>query len=235
MIASGYTYPTRHSCPGRRVASASGGAAQVLASPLWAAGALRSVLVGLGTAALCLLLVVPACLALAGLRGRAASAVFALLVSPLIVPRLVVATGLFWLYARVGLVGTDLGLVLGHTVIALPYALLAVAAVLRTHDRRLDLAAASLGARPWQVARHVTLPLIGTGLLSAGLFAFAVSFDELNVALFTAGGLAATLPKLMWDEATLRFSPLLAAVSTLVLLGMGALAALAAALRSRTR
>jgi putative spermidine/putrescine transport system permease protein len=199
----------------------------VFASPAWADAALRSVLVALATATLCLVLVVPACLSMRGLSNRAATAVFAALVSPLIVPRLVIATGLFWLYARIGLVGTDIGLVLGHTVIALPYTLLAVAAVLRTHDWRLDAAAGSLGAAPWRVVRHVTLPLIGTGLAAASLFAFVTSFDELNVALFTLGGVSATLPKMMWDEATMRFSPTLAAVSTLVLLVMSGLVVLA--------
>ncbi len=174
----------------------------------------------------------PAAFAFLDLTGRTASAAFALMISPLLMPRLVIAVALFWVYARLGLVGTMLGLVIGHAVIALPFFFIAVIAVLKTYDRRLGLAAASLGASPWQTARHVTLPLIAGGLVSAMLFAFVISLDELNVALFASGGLQSTLPKLMWDEATLRFSPLLAAVSTLVLILMSAVVLLAQRLRS---
>jgi putative spermidine/putrescine transport system permease protein len=139
---------------------------------------------------------------------------------------------LFYVYAKIGLVGTIAGLVIGHAVIALPFFFIAVIAVLKTYDVRLDLAAASLGAPPWRTIRHVTLPLIAGGLFSACLFAFVVSLDELNIALFASGGLQSTLPKLMWDEATLRFSPLLAAASTLVLLAMSAIVLIAARFRT---
>lgn len=207
--------------------------AEIFASPLWMGAAGLSFLVAFLTALLCFAVAVPAAFAFLRLTGWSAGALFALMVSPLIVPRMVVAVSLFYLYARLGLVGTTLGLVIGHTVIALPFFFIAVVAVLKTYDRRLDQAAASLGASPWVTARRVTLPLVGTGLVSAALFAFVVSLDELNIALFASGGLNATLPKLMWDEATLRFSPLLAAVSTLVLVVMSIL--VIAALRLRTQ
>ncbi|CEJ11862.1 Putrescine transport system permease protein PotH [bacterium YEK0313] len=204
---------------------------EIIASPLWTGAAGLSFLVAFLTAGLCFAVVVPAAFAFLRLTGWTAATLFALMVSPLIVPRMVVAVSLFYLYARLGLVGSTLGLVIGHAVIALPFFFIAVVAVLKTYDRRLDQAAASLGASPWIVARRVTLPLIGTGLVSAALFAFVVSFDELNVALFASGGLNATLPKLMWDEATLRFSPLLAAASTLVLIAMSVLVIAALQLR----
>ena len=204
---------------------------EIIASPLWIGAAGLSFLVAFLTAALCFVVVVPAAFAFLRLSGWTAATLFALMVSPLIVPRMVVAVSLFYLYARLGLVGSTLGLVIGHAVIALPFFFIAVVAVLKTYDRRLDQAAASLGASPWIAARRVTLPLIGTGLVSAALFAFVVSFDELNVALFASGGLNATLPKLMWDEATLRFSPLLAAASTLMLVAMSVLVIAALQLR----
>ncbi|QCI67195.1 ABC transporter permease subunit [Phreatobacter stygius] len=206
--------------------------AEIFASPLWMGAAGLSFLVAFLTSLLCFAVAVPAAFAFLRLTGWSAGMLFALMVSPLIVPRMVVAVSLFYLYARLGLVGTTLGLVIGHTVIALPFFFIAVVAVLKTYDRRLDQAAASLGASPWTTARRVTLPLVGTGLVSAALFAFVVSLDELNIALFASGGLNSTLPKLMWDEATLRFSPLLAAVSTLVLVVMSVL--VIAALRLRT-
>lgn len=204
---------------------------EVLSSPVWLAAAARSFVVAAATALICMVVAIPAAFAFLRLSGRSAGAAFALMISPLLVPRMVIAVSLFYVYARLGLVGTSIGLIIGHAVIALPYFFIAVIAVLKTHDRRLDLAAASLGASPWRTARHVTLPLIAGGIVSAALFAFVVSLDELNIALFASGGLQSTLPKLMWDEATLRFSPLLAAVSTLVLLIMSGAVLLAARLR----
>ena len=205
--------------------------AEVLTSSVWLGAAIRSFIVAGLTAFVCFIVAVPAAFAFLSLSGRSASAAFALMISPLLMPRMVIAVSLFYVYARLGLVGTLLGLVIGHAIIALPFFFITVIAVLKTYDRRLDLAAASLGASPLATARRVTLPLIAGGLVSAALFAFVVSLDELNIALFASGGLQSTLPKLMWDEATLRFSPLLAAVSTLVLLFMSALVLIAARLR----
>ncbi|WP_300302707.1 ABC transporter permease subunit [Ferrovibrio sp.] len=205
---------------------------QVLTSPAWLSAAARSFIVALATAAVTVAIAVPAAFAFLRLSGRSASAAFALLISPLLVPRMVIAVSLFYVFAQLGLVGTATGLVIGHAIIALPYVFIAVIAVLKTYDRRLDQAAASLGASPLRTARHVTLPVISAGIISAALFAFIISLDELNIALFAAGGLQSTLPKMMWDEATLQFSPLLAAASTLVLAIMSAVVLLAARLRS---
>jgi ABC-type spermidine/putrescine transport system permease subunit II len=117
---------------------------------------------------------------------------------------MIIAVALFYLYARIGLVGTTFGLVLGHTVLAVPYVVITVMAVLKSYDERLDEAAATLGANRWRTLWHITVPLIRPGIISAFLFAFIVSFDELTIALFTTGGLSATLPKQMWDDAVLK-------------------------------
>ena len=148
-------------------------------------------------------------------RGNAA--ILGLLLSPLIVPRIVIAVALFYLYARLGLVGTTLGLVLGHTILAIPYVVVSVVAVLKSYDPRYDSAASSLGANRVRTLWHVTLPLLRAGLIAAFLFAFVTSFDELTVALFVTGGSDTTLPKKMWDSAVLQVDPSLAAVSTLLL------------------
>jgi putative spermidine/putrescine transport system permease protein len=206
--------------------------AEVLSSTVWLSAAGRSFVIAGLTALVCFAVATPAAIAFLKLSGRSAGVAFAMMISPLLVPRLVIAVSLFYVYAKIGLVGTIAGLVIGHAVIALPFFFIAVIAVLKTYDVRLDLAAASLGAPPWRTVRHVTLPLIAGGLFSACLFAFVVSLDELNIALFASGGLQSTLPKLMWDEATLRFSPLLAAVSTLVLLAMSAIVLIAARFRT---
>ncbi|CAJ96612.1 ABC-type spermidine/putrescine transport system, permease component II [Cupriavidus necator] len=186
----------------------------MLASPLWMQAGLRSLLVGLGAAVLALLVGTPVAFLLARSQMRGKSLLLAFVLSPIIIPRMIIAVGMFYFFARVGLVGTSLGLMIGHTVIAVPYVVMTMMAVLRNYDTRLDLAAQSLGARPWQTLRYVTLPILAAGLFSSFLFAFATSFDELTIALFASGGLSATLPKQFWDEVTLQLSPVIAAVST---------------------
>jgi putative spermidine/putrescine transport system permease protein len=188
-----------------------------LGSRQWIGATVRSFGVGVATAALAMLIGTPAAFVLArrSIPGRTAALAFVL--SPLIIPRMIIAVALFYLYARVGLVGSPLGLVLGHTVLAVPYVVVTVMAVLKTYDERLDHAAWSLGASRPRTIWHVTFPLIRAGLIAAFLFAFVTSFDELTIALFVTGGLATTLPKQMWDEALFKVTPTLAAVSAILI------------------
>ncbi len=206
----------------------------MIASPLWMQAALRSLLVGIGAATLAMLIGTPAAFLLVRSQVRAKSLLLAFVLSPIIIPRMIIAVGLFYFFARVGLVGTSVGLAIGHTVVAVPYVVMTMMAVLRTYDSRLDLAAQSLGARPWQVLRHVTFPILAAGMFSSFLFAFATSFDELTIALFASGGLSATLPKQFWDEVTLEVSPTIAAVSTCIFAFVGILIALGEWLRRRS-
>ena len=185
-------------------------------SPLWIAATLRSFGVAVATAILATALGGAAAIAMANSRGRWGGVLYALFLAPLIVPRIVIALGMFYLFARIGLVATNLGLVIGHTVLALPFTVVAISAVLKTYDMRLDQAAATLGADRKRTLWFVTLPLIRGGLLAAVLFAFITSFDELTVAIFISGGLATTLPKQMWDDMILQLNPTLAAVSSVV-------------------
>jgi putative spermidine/putrescine transport system permease protein len=205
----------------------------VIASPLWAQAALRSLVVGIAAATLAMLIGTPAAFLLVRSQMRAKSLMLAFVLSPIIIPRMIIAVGLFYFFAKVGLIGTSFGLAIGHTVVAVPYVVMTMMAVLRNYDTRLDVAAQSLGAKPWQVLRHVTFPILAAGLLSSFLFAFATSFDELTIALFASGGLSATLPKQFWDEVTLEVSPTIAAVSTCLFAFVGALIALAEWLRRR--
>lgn len=189
----------------------------ILDHPQWIPAITRSLVVGFLTACLSMAIGAPAAFFLARQRFPAKTAALAFILSPLILPRIVIAVALFYLYARVGLIGTELGLVFGHTVLALPYVVITIMAVLKNYDQRLDHAAASLGASPPRVLWYITIPLIRSGLIAAFLFAFVTSFDELTIALFVSSGLATTLPKQMWDDAILKVSPTLAAVSTLLL------------------
>ncbi|WP_273793281.1 ABC transporter permease subunit [Brucella anthropi] len=187
-------------------------------SDLWVSATLRSFGVAFATAILATVIGGFAALALARSRSRWSGLVFAFFLAPMIVPRIVIAVGLFYLFAQIGLVATNTGLVIGHTVLALPFAFVAIAAVLKSYDWRLDQAAATLGANRVQALRFVTVPLIRSGLTAAFLFAFITSFDELTVAIFVSGGIKTTLPKQMWDDMILQLNPTLAAVSVVVFL-----------------
>lgn len=206
----------------------------VTTDPRWIEAVGRSLLVAILSAGIGLVLGVPAAFAIARARFAAKPAVFALLMAPVIVPNIFIAVGLFYLFSRMGLVGTTLGLSLGHAVLAIPYVLVTVIAVVRGYDERLDLAAYTLGASRGETLRRITLPLIRPGLISAFMFAFIVSFDELTIALFLTGGETITLPKKMWDDAILQVSPELAAASTLLFLFMTGLVIVAEFIRQRT-
>jgi ABC-type spermidine/putrescine transport system permease subunit I len=208
---------------------------QMYDSPLWMQALTRSIVVGLGSSALAMIVGTPAAFLLARATLRGKGLMLALVLSPLIVPRMIIAIGLFYLFSKVNLVGTSMGLILGHTLVTTPYVVMTMMAVLRNYDTRLDLAASSLGARPWQTLRHVTLPILKTGMLSSFLFAFATSFDELTIALFSSGGLNATLPKQFWDEVVLQISPVIAAVSTCLFVFVAALIWIAERLRRGAR
>lgn len=203
-------------------------------SPIWVSAMIRSFVVAFFTALLALLIATPAAFLLVRQRLHGKTAILAFILSPLILPRMIIAVALFYFFARVGLVGTTVGLVLGHAVLAVPYVVITVMAVLKHYDRRLDQAAKTLGANQTRTLLKITLPLIRPGLISAFLFAFIVSFDELTIALFTTGGFSTTLPKQMWDDATLRVSPLLAAASSILLLVITAMILLAEWFRRRS-
>jgi ABC-type spermidine/putrescine transport system permease subunit II len=160
---------------------------------------------------------------------------FGFLVSPAITPHIIIAVALFFLYSRMGLVGTTVGLVLGHTVLAIPYVVVTTMAIVKGYDTRLDHAAWTLGATRVRTLWHITIPIIRGGLIAAFMFAFIISFDELTIALFVTGGAFTTLPKAMWDDAILQVSPTLAAVATLLLLFMSVVILTSEFLRRRAQ
>jgi len=133
------------------------------------------------------------------------------------IPSIVIAIGLFFVFARLSLVATDLGIIIGHTVIAMPIVFVILLATFKGHDWSLDAAATTLGAGRTQVLRLVTLPLVSGGLAVGFVTGFLQSFEELTVALFVGGGLKTTLPKQMWDGILLQVNPIIAAASVVVL------------------
>jgi putative spermidine/putrescine transport system permease protein len=146
-----------------------------------------------------------------------------LVLSPLIVPGIVVAIGIYYAFSRYGLVGSPVGLILAHTCLSVPFVVTSVSASLAGIDPRLGHAALSLGATPRATFFQVTLPLIRPGVLVGALFAFIHSFDELIVALFISGSGAVTLPRRMWDDLRFAIDPTIAAVSTLTIVLTAAL------------
>jgi ABC-type spermidine/putrescine transport system permease subunit I len=190
---------------------------EVFNSTVWASAAMRSFVVATSSALLGMSIGVPAAFFLVRKQFFGKAALFAFLVSPIIMPNIIIAVALFYLYAKLGLVGTNFGLILGHTVLAIPYVVITVMAILKNYDHRLDQAAWTLGANKWQTLTRITLPLLSAGLIASFMFAFIISFDELTISLFVTGGEVTTLPKQMWDDALMRVSPVLAAVATLLL------------------
>lgn len=160
-----------------------------------------------------------------------AKPVRSLLIIPLIVPVIIVAIGVFYLFARLNLVNTLTGLVLAHSVLALPFVIVVVSAGLQRFDPNQELVARSLGASRIKAFMTVTLPQIRPSVMSAALFAFITSFDEVVVALFVSRGPSSTLTRKMFTSLRDQVSPAIAAISTILILitFLLALAALASA------
>jgi putative spermidine/putrescine transport system permease protein len=156
--------------------------------------------------------------------------VLALLISPMVVPVIIVAVGVYFAFAPLGLTDGYAGLILAHTTLAVPFVVVTVLATLSGFDRTLIRAAESLGASPVATFRRVTLPLILPGVLSGAVFAFAASFDEVVVALLMAGPGQRTLPRQMFaginDNISLTIAAaatMLIAISLVLMIAVGAL------------
>jgi putative spermidine/putrescine transport system permease protein len=144
--------------------------------------------------------------------------IMALLISPMIVPLIITATGLFFFYSTVGLAHTYLGIILAHAMLGIPFVIITVTATLVGFDHSLTHAAASLGATPLTTFRQVILPLILPGVISGALFAFVTSFDEVVVVLFVASFDQHTIPLQMWNGIREQISPTILAVATILVI-----------------
>lgn len=153
-------------------------------------------------------------------RGRfpGRNVLYTLFLSPMIMPLVVVAIALYFLFVRLHLVGTYAGLIMAHTVLAIPFVVVTVTAVLQGFDRTLEHAAMSLGADRFQTFYRVTLPLISPGIFSGALFAFITSFDEIIIAIFITGTSAVTLQKKIWDSIRLEINPMVTSIASLLIL-----------------
>lgn len=144
--------------------------------------------------------------------------IMALLLSPMIVPTIITATGLFFFYSATGLANSYPGIILAHACLGIPFVIITVTATLSGFDHSLSRAAAMLGATPRQAFFHVTMPLILPGIISGALFAFVTSFDEVVVVLFVAGHDQQTIPRQMWNGIREQISPAILAVATILVI-----------------
>ena len=149
-------------------------------------------------------------------RLRLAPLLMTLLVLPMLVPHILTAIGIFFVYVRVGLVNTTLGLVLAHTVLAIPFVVVVVTAGLRMFDMSTEMAARSLGASRLRAFLIVTLPQIRFSIVSGALLSFIASFDEVIVAFFVATGQVSTLTRRMFLALRDAIDPTIAAISTVL-------------------
>ncbi|MEQ8711050.1 MAG: ABC transporter permease [Rhodospirillales bacterium] len=150
-----------------------------------------------------------------------------ILISPMIVPLIISAAGMFFFYSDIGLSSTLTGIVLAHTALGTPFVIITVTATLVGFDQSLNRAALSLGAPPRTVFFKVTMPLILPGVISGALFAFITSFDEVVVVLFLAGYEERTIPRQMFSGLREQISPTILAVATvLVTISIALLASL---------
>lgn len=188
----------------------------------WWGAAVQSVWVGLLTAVLSMLLAFPAAYALARSSFKGKQLLEILLLSPMLVPVMVLGLGLYMQMSALRMVDTTLGMVLAHSVLVTPYAFVSIMAGLRHVDPALETVAMLMGASRWRIVTRVVVPQIKAPLLIGALFSFLISFDEVVVAYFLTGPATQTLPVKMYSAIRWEVSPVLASVSTLLtLLSLG--------------
>ena len=186
--------------------------------PAWQTAVLNSLQVAVGTSIVSTTLGLLASLALVWGRFRGKGIINAFILSPMIVPLIVMALAFYISLSKLGMLGTKMGLILTYTPLTLPFSVLPISATLRGFDRSLEYAALNLGASRFQTFMKITFPIIRPGVLTGAIFAFMIAFDEVVIALFICGSTAVTLPKKMWDVIRYEIEPMLPAISTLLLL-----------------
>jgi putative spermidine/putrescine transport system permease protein len=186
-------------------------------STFWLRSLANSLIVGISATVLATGLGTVAALGIWRARFPAQALVLAILISPMVVPVIIVAVGVYFAFAPLGLTDGYLGLILAHTTLGVPFVVITVLATLASFDRTLIRAAENLGASQIETFRRVTLPLILPGVASGAVFAFAASFDEVVVALLIAGPGQRTLPRQMFAGINDNISLTIAAAATMLI------------------
>jgi putative spermidine/putrescine transport system permease protein len=195
------------------------------ANATWVQAAKNSLIIGFWATIFATVLGTLAALGLSRPEMPYRRAIMAILISPMIVPIIIIATGMFFFYSNpCGIIGiecgrltsTYLGVILAHTILGIPFVIITVTATLSGFDQSLIRAAQSLGANPRTVFFKVVMPLILPGVVSGALFAFVTSFDEVVAVLFIAGPEQQTIPRQMWNGIREQISPAILAVATIL-------------------
>ena len=200
----------------------------------WVGAAKNSLIIGVCSTVVATALGTLAALGLSRPEMPARRAIMAVLISPMIVPIIITATGLFFFYSATGLANSYVGIVLAHATLGIPFVIITVTATLVGFDHGLTRAAASLGASPALAFRKITLPLILPGVVSGALFAFVTSFDEVVVVLFVAAHDQQTIPRQMWNGIREQISPAILSVATILVVVSMLLLATVELLRRRS-
>ncbi|MDX3716310.1 ABC transporter permease [Streptomyces europaeiscabiei] len=183
----------------------------------WPAALSLSALIAALSTVFSLLIGVTAATALVRSELPLRSAVFALVLGPLLIPQIVTALGLFLLFEPAAMLGSPLAIALGHTVLASPIAVLILIATLRGIDERLEDAAASMGAGRMTIARKITFPLAAPGMIAAAIFSFITSFDEFYISQFLSSVDTVTLPVQVYNSLTFDIDPSVTAISAILI------------------
>ena len=192
--------------------------ADIAKNPQWAFSAVNSIIVAVCSTLLATFLGTLAALGLSQSHMPYKSAVMGVLISPMIVPLIISAAGMFFFYSNIGLAQTLPGLILAHAVLGTPFVVITVTATLTGFDNSLTRASQSLGADSRKTFFKVQMPLILPGVISGALFAFITSFDEVVIVFFLAGFEQRTIPRQMWAGIREQISPTILAVATILVL-----------------
>ncbi len=184
----------------------------------WINAAKNSVIIGFFSTILATCLGTLAALGLSRPEMPFRRVIMAVLISPMIVPIIITATGLFFFYSRTGLANSYVGIIMAHATLGIPFVIITVTATLVGFDHSLTRAAANLGADPTTTFFRITMPLILPGVISGALFAFVTSFDEVVVVLFVAAHDQQTIPRQMWNGIREQISPAILAVATILVI-----------------
>ena len=202
--------------------------------PRWLDALKSSMIVAIAATALSMVLGTLAALGLSRANFPYRAWVMAFLISPMIVPVVITAVGMYFFFANLGLNNTYFGIILAHTALATPFVVITVTATLIGFDQSLNRAGASLGASPMTVFWKVTFPLILPGMISGALFAFITSFDEVVVVLFIASPDQRTLPKQMFSGIREQISPTITAAASMLVVAAAAMLVTVELLRRRS-
>jgi len=208
--------------------------ADAWANSAWIGAAKNSFIIGFFSTILATVLGTLAALGLSRPEMPFRRAIMAVLISPMIVPIIITATGLFFFYSSTGLANSYVGIVMAHATLGIPFVIITVTATLVGFDHSLTRAAANLGADPTTTFFKITMPLILPGVISGALFAFVTSFDEVVVVLFIAAHDQQTIPRQMWNGIREQISPAILSVATILVFVSIALLATVELLRRRS-